>query len=190
LLIRTPGDIRACPESTQAIVGERPRATRTTLLTLGAVYGCYGVIGVARHRYEIFALMAVFLIFPAVALLRPPTADTAGIRRPWRRPSAVSWSDVASVAAPVSGLPGVRLTLINGKTVRLLDIPPTKSALVAALGGKELFAPPPVRPPSPVRAARSDVEIADDVQQRAKALWAEWRRLDGQLPHRAPRPPD
>src|SRR6478752_5681266 len=99
----------AAPELPQAIVGERPRATRTTLLSLCAVNGCYGVIG-------------------------------------------------------VTGCPA---HLDQRETIRLLDISSTKSALVAAVGGKELFAPAPVRPPSPVRVVRSDVEIADDVQRRA-----------------------
>jgi hypothetical protein len=180
------------PEPTPALVGQRPHITRRALLCLGAVYGCYAVFGVMRHRYEVFVFIAIFGLFQAITLFHPPTlVDASGIRRPWRRLSFVSWPDVATVAAPEPGIVGVRLTLTNGKTVRLRDISAAESALVASIGGTELLAPPPLRMP-PARAAgvRSDVEIADDVARRAKALSDEWRRMDAQLPRRIPRPPD
>ena len=145
-----------------------------------------------RHRYEVFLLIAIFGVFQATTLFRPPTVvDASVIRRPWRRRSLVSWPEVASVAAPEPGILGVRLTLTNGKTVRLRDIPAAESALVASIGGKELLAPPPLRMPPPrATGVRSDIEIADDVARRAKALSDEWRRMDAQLPRRMPRPPD
>lgn len=90
---------------------------------------------------------------------------------------------MASLAAAEPRVIGVRLTLTNGKTVHLRDISAKESAFVAPIGGKQLLAPPPPKPIARAQGVRSDVEIADDVARRAKALFNERRRMDALFPH-------
>lgn len=153
-------------------------------------YLCYAAFGIVRHHYEFSILVVVFGGALALNMLRPPTVVGAGgIRRPWRRPAIIHWSEVASIAAPQPGIVGVRLNLKSGKTVALKDIEMAKSHELATIGGKDVPAPPPLRVPARPPERRSDEAIAADVERRAKALSDEWRRLDAQSPHRPPSPP-
>ena len=175
------------PDETQeTLVGRRPAPlTRTQLVCYLVYLGCAIGYAIVRDRFELIVFVVVFSLYPAVQLRQPSTVvNRAGIRRPWRRPAIVYWPEVASVAAPQPGNAEVRLTLTTGKTVGLQGIWATHSAQVAALGGKELLAPPPVRMPPRALGVRSDIEITADVERRAKALSDEWRRLDQQSPHR------
>ncbi|GAA2003088.1 hypothetical protein JL107_02390 [Nakamurella flavida] len=126
----------------------------------------------------------VFLVPGAVQrMIRPPTLVTrTGIRRRWRRPDDLYWSAVQGVAAPQRGVPMVRLMLNSGRPVDLEDIAAEHSAAVAALGGKEVLAPPRRTPPAARGGEVGDEQRELDVERRAARLAAERAEMRAREP--------
>ena len=104
------------------------------------------------------------------------------IHRPLRRYSHLYWSAVDTVAAPAPEFHSVRLNLVNGPTISLADIPATESAAVAALGGKRIERPLPVRLPPRSPTRRTDQDVEADVARRAKALAEERAVMEANNP--------
>lgn len=175
-------DEPATGDGSTTIVG-RPSAPRRPINPKAMAILGLGYIGVilfalSRSRPDYFVLIyPLYLLVPVFQRLRPPTVVSAnGIVRPWRRLTAVSWDDVASVAGAAPGVYPVRLNLINGRSLPLEDIPAAESAAVAALGEKSVQ---PVKrwvaTPHHSERERSATQIEADVTRQAQIL-AEQRR--------------
>ena len=126
------------------MVGIRPTRRKpikpVLRVILVAAFGAVVVLDIRSAHPSYFFLLYLPLVWgwQLWVAKRPPTVvSPAGIRRPWRRTTFLSWDEVASVAAPVPGVYFTKLTLMTGKVVVLDDIPAAKSKAVAAVGHKQ-----------------------------------------------------
>jgi hypothetical protein len=166
------------------VVGRRQRTSPKALRILLVFVVLVIAWAVISGRWFLLSIYAVLGLTQFLLYLRPPTVVSAtGVQRPWRLRSVIGWGQVASVAAPMPGKFAPRLNLVSGKSVALDDIPADQSALVAAIGHRELLLPPPYQPPPPSlpsQRPRTDLEVEADVERRARALAEERRRLAGE----------
>ena len=159
-------------EPATGITGPQLRR-RPVLLLACALLVILGIVFGIRGRDWFFLVMyGAAGSFQVVLSWRPPTQVTVdGIRRPWRRPGFVPWSEVSAVLAPQLGVTGIRLQLGSGRTVAL-DIPADRCAAVAAMGGKDVIRPvlPTVRPGPPPPRTRTDQDVLVEVTRQAATL--------------------
>lgn len=173
-LISREAGVGEVDEAGASITGrQRQVRHRPLLIAACALVVALGVVYGIRRGEWFFALYGFYPVGSLAVSWRPPTVVSAdGVRRPWRRPGRVSWTDVVAVVAPQPGLSGMRLQLTSGKKM-LLDIPGDRTAAVAAIGGKEVVLPArPVVRPAPPRAPglRTDQHVLADVTRQAAAL--------------------
>lgn len=163
----------------EPVVGERQPMDKRAIAVALVVLGVATAWSVWRQQYAALAVLTFFAIRGALLGLKPASVvSPAGILRPWRTRSVIGWAEVHAVIAPRPGVRTTRLKLVNGKEVSVDDVPAARSADVAALGGKPIeTAAPPARPaPRPVVPADRDATF--DIDRRAAALSAEWRRME------------
>ena len=155
----------------------QPPIRRSQVLAIAVAVVAFMVLWIVVGPRDPFFVL--YLLFPAGSLFvrwRPRSViDASGIKRPWRRPSFITWDEVASIDPPTPGVWAVHLRLASGKSVTVDDVAVAQSALVGRIGGKPMTARPVVlgRPPS--QRPRTDMEVEADVTRKAQAL-AEHRK--------------
>lgn len=161
----------------ETVVGVRPRRRKpvkpVVRVILAAAVCAVVVLDILSSHPSYFLLVYPALLGGSQLWMakRPPTViSPSGMRRPWRKVRFLSWEAVDFIAAPVAGIYGTRVTLRSGKVVVLDDVPAAQSAVVAALGHKQVKAA--TRSPMPAQPVRerTAIDIYADVTRQAEVL--------------------
>ncbi|GAA3392829.1 hypothetical protein [Cryptosporangium minutisporangium] len=169
------------------IRGRRPLRRWELWLYVVVVTASVAGAVVGREWYRLFVAVVWAVGVPLAWEWRDARVSPDGIslswpERLWRRlpEPLIPWERVEGVERPDHSSAHVRVRLTNGRIVALVGIYALQAEAVAALGGKELLAPPP-RVSVTGDKPRTQRDFDRELHQREAALAAERAELNAEL---------